>query len=345
MDEAKYYNALNVALQSEYPNYPDLRRLFEEHKSWRGAWQSGSYKANPEKEWQKLEEHGVRLILKDDPEFPPLLKEIPWPPFGIYVKGNLRRSQDLRLAIVGTRKATKQGMEFAEKIGGEFARLGITVVSGLALGIDESAHKGAVDANGKSVAVLAVGLERVYPAQNKNLADKILECGGVLVSEYPIGSSSYPTRFIERNRIISGLSRGIIVVEAPEKSGALATAKFAVDQNRDVFVVPGPASHTNYVGSFKLIRDGARLVNSVEDVLEDLNLEVKKSSRKHGADKPELDKEQALVYEVLENAGSPTAIDKISESSKLDIRLTSRVLAFLVLRGIVREDGGKYYIT
>lgn len=344
-EEAKFYNALNVALQSEYPAYPELKKLLAMHGNWQKAWQKGNYKLDIEAEWQKLEKNGVRLIMLSDADYPELLKEIPLPPFGLYVKGDLTLDKP-SVAIVGTRKATSFGIEIAKKFGRALSEKGLIVVSGLAMGIDEAAHKGTVEAKSRTIAVLAVGLERVYPQQNFSLAQKILDSGGALVSEYPIGANSYPTRFIERNRIISGLSKGVIIIEAPEKSGALATARFALDQNREVLIATGPFQHPNYAGSIGLIRAGARLVNSVEDVLEDLGLEdsigLNLNFKTGGLEN--LSEDQAVIYAILVEEGRPITIDKICELSKFDIQSVNRVLAFLVLRGIVKESGGKYFI-
>lgn len=345
--EARFYNAINTALQSEFPAYSELNKLFNLHGSWQKVWKERQkeYRLDVDAEWQKLEKLGVRLVMRGDSDFPALLEEIPWKPFGIYVKGNLSPCEGDRLAIVGTRKATKQGIEVARSFARELAEKGITVVSGLALGIDEAAHKGVIACEGRTIAVLAVGLDRVYPRQNFNLAKKILELGGALISEYPPDSTSYPSRFVERNRIISGLSKGVIIIEAPQESGALATARFALEQNRDVLVVPGPAGHPNYIGSCKLIRSGASLVNSVDDVLEDLNIELSKTSKDAKERQfQNLDEEQKRIVAVLEKEGGVSDIETMSQLLKLDISNLSRHLTFLLLRGIIKESGGRYYL-
>jgi len=216
----------------------------------------------------------IKIISQKNPEYPSLLKEIQNPPEKLYVLGNLP-SEPLanrpKIAIVGTRKATAQGRLLAKEIARKLTELGVIIVSGLAMGIDTSAHEGAVKAGGQTIAVLANGLDTIYPRQNENLAKKILELDGAIISEYPTNTPSFPNQFLERNRIISGLSIATIIIEAPERSGSLATANWAVEQGREVFVFPGPIDHPNYRGSHKLIRDGARLIGSIEDLLEDLD--------------------------------------------------------------------------
>ncbi len=336
-EESKFYNALNIALDS---NYSELKNLLSRYGSWEKAWKNMSGpKADADKEWQKLRSLDIELRLQEDENFPAVLKEISWPPFGIYIKGSFPEI-DFKIGIVGTRKATDVGRNIAKKIGGELSKNGVAIISGLALGIDESAHKGAVEAGGKTTAVLAVGLDRVYPQQNAGLAKKILSEGGCIVSEYPIGAISYPARFIERNRIISGLSSAVVIIEAPKKSGALATAKFALEQNREIFVVPGPAGHPNYAGSHELIRAGARLVTSAEEVLEDLNLQIQPAEQNVN----DLNEKQKSIFAVLEKSGQSMDIDKISELLKMGISELNREMTFLLLKGIIKEGGGKYYI-
>ncbi len=175
---------------------------------------------------------------------------------------------------MGTRKATSQGRFIAKEIAKKLSEMGMVIVSGLAMGIDTAAHEGALAGAGRTIAVLACGLDNIYPRQNENLAKKIIGTGGAVISEYPVGTEAFKNQFLERNRIVSGLCIATIVVEAPRESGALVTARLAAEQGREVFVFPGPTNHPNYHGSHKLIRDGARLVSSIDDILEDLNSEI-----------------------------------------------------------------------
>ena len=286
--------------------------------------------------------HSINIINKEDLRYPALLKEIPDAPEKIYVLGELPldppptslRIGNPKIAIVGTRKATDQGKIIAKKIAERLTNLGVIIVSGLAMGIDTAAHEGAIAANGKTIAVLANGLDKIYPAQNENLAKKILELNGAIISEYEPGKPALEHQFLERNRIVSGLSVATIVIEAPERSGSIVTARLAAEQGREVFVFPGPVNHPNYAGSHKLIRDGARLVSSIEDILEDLNLEIKNlktEKLKHDAKFNIIDKNQKIIYATLQKSSKPLHIDKIIEITKLEPQIANQAIAFLTI--------------
>lgn len=346
-----HYNILNLHFNGDYAK---LRMIFNKYQSWETAWLAlsrveGQFAKKEinfdlEKEWQKIEKNGVRLALQDDPEFPALLKEIPHPPFGLYLKGAPLDNQP-KVAIVGTRKATVVGRDLAAKMAGKLSKAGVAVVSGLAMGIDAAAHQGVIDSRGKTIAVLAHGLDRIHPAQNTMLAKKIIETGGTLVSEYPFGPVAYAARFLERNRIVSGFSLGVIVIEAPQESGALATVRFAVEQNRDVFVVPGPAEHPNYIGSHQLIRSGACLVTKIEEVLADLNLQSAAAPEQISGEQVLpvfLDETQKKIIFVLKEAGAPLAVDKICDLSQIDISLINQNLTLLFIQGLIKEENGEY---
>lgn len=343
-EEQKFYNAVNLACEGDYFKIKDLA---EKTISWEEIWRSLKQDDGfAELEWEKLQRMKIILILKSDPAYPPLLKEIPHSPFGIYVKGSAEVLKEKpAMAIVGTRKATPQGREIAFRIAHELSKKMVTIVSGLALGIDESAHKGVMAANGKTVAVLACGLERIYPAQNQPLAEKILASDGAVISEYPLGSVTYENRFLERNRIVSGLSLGTIVVEAPARSGSLATARFALEQNREVFVVPGFFGHKNYDGSHKLIKDGASLVANIDDVFEFLKIspEAIMVSKKN-QELPLLDEDQKILLQTIENEKGFVDVDKLIEVTRIIPHAVNRSLTQLLLKDLIKETGGKYYI-
>lgn len=205
------------------------------------------------------------------PGYPKLLAEIPDAPSRIYVLGNLKLNRPL-IAIVGTRRATPGGLDTAEQFAAELSKHGFGIVSGLALGIDTAAHRGTLGAGGNTVGVLGTAIDDVYPQENRGLAQEIIASGGAIVSEYSPAEVTKKSNFIERNRIISALSVAVLVIEAPIHSGALVTARTGGEQGKDVFVTPGPIGHPNFEGSHRLIRDGAILVNSVGDILEDLHL-------------------------------------------------------------------------
>jgi DNA processing protein len=342
--EAQYYNILNIGYDGDYFR---LRKLKEKFGSWTAGFEAvkNEIKFNLQKEWINLEKTGVRLILNSEKEFPRLLREMPWPPFGIYIAGNL--PDDLpRISIVGTRKCTPQGRTTAYRFAKELAEAGATIVSGLAFGIDTAAHQGTLAGRGKTIAVLAGGLDYVYPRQNEKLARQILEAGGALVSEYAKGPPAYSSRFVERNRIVSGLALGTVIVEASKESGALHTARFAVEQNRSVFALPGPVNHHNYAGSHALIRAGAVLVTEVGQILEDLNLigETKKLNPRQ-TQLEFLNEKQKAILNVLEKESGLATIDKIQELTKMEISELNQSLTLLLLQDIIKESGGRYYIN
>ena len=275
--------------------------------------------------------------------YPFLLRETQNPPPLIYIRGKLPDKKKIKISIVGTRKATGAGKILTRETAQKLANLGIVVVSGLAMGIDTAAHEGAVSRGGETVAVLGCGIDKIYPAQNDNLAKEILSNGGAIISEYEPGIPAFPSQFLERNRIVAGLSLATIVIEAPRNSGAIVTARLAAEAGREVLVFPGPVNHPNYVGSHKLIRDGARLVSSFEDIMEDLGLESRKSKV---LPKPETfkDKNQLLIVNVIRESGQSLGVDKISELTKLEPQIVNQNVAFLVIDGIIKESGGKYSI-
>ncbi|MCX6702430.1 MAG: DNA-processing protein DprA [Candidatus Wolfebacteria bacterium] len=282
--------------------------------------------------------------------FPPLLREIPGVPPRIYFLGNLPDENIFCVAIVGTRKATQAGKILAKKMAAELAKRGILIVSGLAMGIDSAAHEGALSVNGKTIAVLACGLDIIYPAQNEYLARKILDQGGGIISEYPQGTPPYPNQFLARNRIISGLCRATIVIEAPIESGSLVTARMAADQGRDVFVFPGPIDHPNYRGSHKLIRDGAVLVASIEDIIESLEIENEEQGLKWNLSSGKLPfgsfgtKEEELIFNAIKNTGSALSVDKIIEITRLEPQVVNRSLAYLAINNIIKETERGYAV-
>ncbi len=296
----------------------------------------------------KLNDLKVEIILPANSNFPSLLKEIPDSPLKIYALGNLFQGplrEETKIAIVGTRKATYQGKMIAKKVARKLAELGIIIVSGLAMGIDTAAHEGAIEAGGKTIAVLACGLDTIYPRQNENLARKIIDFGGAVISEYPVGTPPFPSQFLERNRIISGLSIASIIVEAPCKSGALVTARLAAEQGREVFVFPGPTDNPNYFGSHKLIRDGARLAASIGDVLDDLGFSEKGRKEKIEAEFEKIiDENQLLIIKAIKETGQPINIDKIIELTKLEPQIVNKSLTLLIIQEILKETEKGYAI-
>lgn len=282
-----------------------------------------------------------------DSAYPPLLSEIQNPPETLFFLGAIPRENPC-IAIVGTRKATSEGRSIARKLAATLAEHGFCVVSGLALGIDEAAHEGALSAGGKSIAVLANGLDTIYPRQHEGLAREILAKEGAILSEYSAGTPALPHQFLERNRIISGISIATIVIEAPLRSGAIATARFAAEQGRDVFVYPGPSAHPNYRGSHMLIRNGARLTTSPEDILEDLNMEMltQKRTHRHSFEQFKDDPRAYAILRALSASQNPLTIDKLSELTTLEPRTLAECISLLIIEEVIKEDGsGRFTIS
>ena len=344
MTEEFFYNALNVFHGS---NYNALRKSRACFATWEEAWNAlnarEAHLPDPEKEWARAASLGIKLFLLGQPEYPAALEEIPHPPFGIYCLGDIPKTVDktITLAIVGTRRATPEGKELAKSISRDLAARKIIIFSGLALGIDAAAHTGCIEAGGKTIAIVGNGLDTLYPRTNEKLAMKILETGGTIISEYPPGTPALPYRFLERNRIVSGLARGALVIEAPERSGSLATARFALEQNRDVFVVPGPVAHPNFKGSHQLIRAGAELVTCASDILHAFGME---SEVENSGAKEFSNEEEKQIFECLRKSSEPFTIDKLAEMTNLDTTAVQRAVTFLIIKNYIKETDNGYTI-
>jgi DNA processing protein len=335
--EKASYHALNIATACAHPA---LAKLKVAHGTWEHAWNSAGKKfaLDPRKAWEDLEGLEIELLLPEDEYFPPLLKEIPLAPHGLYIKGEKGILNKKGISIVGTRKPTPAGEGVAARFAKDIAARGLTIISGLAFGIDTASHQGCLDAKGETIAVLPAGLDSIYPRSNERLAKKILENGGALVSEFPPGSEVFAYNFLRRNRIISGLGCACCLIEVPARSGALATARFALDQNREVLVVPGAIWDPHYAGSNRLIQEGAGLATSSADIFEAVGVENEKDLEVQA--RGESDEEDAII-EALRNISRPASIDKIAELSKLNIQVVTQTLTFLALRNIIKEtDAG-----
>jgi DNA processing protein len=279
------------------------------------------------------------------PEFPKQLTEIQNFPKGLYVVGSLPPPETPTLAIVGTRRATPSGKELARTFARMLAEHGFSIISGLAFGIDAAAHEGCLAAGGVTIAVLPCGLDRLYPRSHARLADKILTGGGALVSEYPPKTEALPYRFLERNRIVSGLARGVLIIEAPERSGALATARCAAEQGRDCFVAPGPATHPNYAGAHELIRKGAELVTKPEHILEAYGLlETAPNEAPVKRILANLSAEEALVLRSIQTASGAVDVDKLTDATKLQTQTVNQALTFLLIKGVIKETPDGYMV-
>ncbi len=295
-----------------------------------------------DRELALMDEAGVRLITITDPDYPACLKEIPDPPLFLYAKGGLSLAgYSEALAIVGTRRPTHYGLRMAERIGADMASLGALIVSGMARGCDMAAHKGALGAGGATVAVLGTGVDRCYPPEARRVYDEIAG-KGLLLSELPMGTGPLPYNFPRRNRIISGLSRGVLVVEAPLRSGAMMTSRLALEHNRDVFAVPGPASSYKSRGPNSLIKQGAVLVEEAGDILSSWGLRPTIDGGEEEEGPGPSGAEEALVFKALE--GGPLSIDAVAAATGIPIKDLGGLLLEMELKGLVAQRPGKVFV-
>jgi len=310
------------------------------------------------REWDKLEEQlgrltaqGAEMVTQDDPRFPPGLKQIPYPPPILFIKGTLAPADNLAVAMVGTRGASYYGLKAARRLAGALAVRGVTVVSGLARGIDTAAHQGALEMSGRTLAVLGCGLDVVYPPENLKLYQEIQE-HGALISEFPLSTPPEAKNFPIRNRIISGLALGVVVIEAGVKSGTGITVRYALDQGREVFAVPGPIDSPTSAGPHRLIQDGAKLVQDVDDILAELPalrqapgpLLASGPTPGRVAEAPGFIR-PAPEDPLLPLLGSePLQLEELVRAAGLSVHDVLSRLTLLELQGLVKELPGKCYV-
>ncbi len=284
---------------------------------------------------------GVKLITISSQRYPPLLKRIYDPPFVLYVRGEIKKEDELAIAIVGSRKMTRYGLDVTENLVQNLVAHGLTIVSGLAFGVDVASHRAALDAGGRVIAVLASGVDIITPTSNSFLAERILEeKRGAVISEHPLGTTPFRHFFPVRNRIISGLALGTVVIEATEKSGTAHTARAALEQGREVFAVPGSIFSPLSVGTHNLIKQGAKLVNSVEDILEELQLEARSLKLEAREVVPET-KEEEIILEIL--GDDELHIDEIIQKSDLSTSTVTATLTMMEMKGKVKNLGNQVY--
>jgi len=296
------------------------------------------------KELETAGKKGVRLVTLHDAAYPEGLRNMYDAPVVLYVRGELREADKYAIAMVGSRASTDYGIQIAEKMGHKFASSGLTVVSGMARGIDTAAHKGALKAGGRTLAVLGSGIDVPYPASNRGLMRDI-EASGAVISEFPLGAPPGKENFPRRNRIISALSFGVVVVEAARDSGSLITAEYAADQGREVFAVPGNITSVNSRGTNDLIKKGAKLVESAEEVIEELRPQLKgalkEDSTVPGKGLPEMTDEEKALYHYLDS--EPKHIDTITREKSMTTGKALSILLNLELKGVIRQTEGKRF--
>ena len=353
----KYWNAIN-----HIPEIGPLRfkRLIEHFNTMEEVWKadpekllslglgekvvlkfvSFRKKIDPDRKMQELEKREINLINIKDKGYPPLLKEIYAPPPLLYYKGRLPKKNEILIAVVGSRKFSFYGERSTKKIVSGLTRRGISIVSGLALGIDTIAHRACLNNKGGNFAILGCGLDQTYPASNARLAQQIIQEGGV-ISEYPPGMPSRKQNFHARNRIISGLSQGVVVIEAHSRSGTFITANHALEQGRDVFVVPGEIFNASSRGSNRLIQSGAKLITGVCDILEEINVPPEKQIKRKLLKPVARSESQEKILENL--SPQPISFDKLVYLTKLKTDVLLSGLTELEIQGFVGGNNGNYY--
>lgn len=296
---------------------------------------------NLEAELEKVERIGAHLLTLVDEAYPPLLRELGDAPPILYVRGTLLPEDQRALSMVGTRKATVTGRDTAYNLSKQLVGYGITIISGLAHGIDSAAHRGAIEGGGRTIAVLGCGIDTFYPRDNQKLAMDIIK-NGALISEFPVGTPPEARNFPRRNRVISGLALGVIVVEAPEKSGALITASVAAEQGREVFAIPGNIFNPNSSGTNRLIQDGAKLVMNVDDILSEFNI-VRESVQTRTVTE-QIAPSNTLEAQILQHlSADPIHIDDLVRQLGLPVATVSSTLTILELKGLARATGYMQY--
>ena len=317
----------------------------------------GEFHEKAESELDRVKQLGGDVLILDDGSYPSLLREIADPPITLYVMGNWQACFDLPcVAVIGSRMCSTYGENASEMISRDLASRGICIISGFARGIDSAAHRGAIRGGGKTIAVLGTGIDSVYPKENAKLVKDIMESGGALVSQFPLGTPPLKDNFPYRNRIISGLSLGVLIVEASEKSGSLITARLAMEQNREVMAVPGNITSRNSFGTNYLIKSGAKLVQQWQDVVAELPREIaaeilppkiekangRNDARQQDLAPADLSDTERKIWSLL-SADEPVHIDSLLETSTLSFGALNTALVGLDIRDLIRVLPGKFY--
>lgn len=352
MDERNYWLAF-----SSFPGVGPIKfqKLLKEFKTAKKAWNSNQIdkvlgeklsaelvsfkkKYSVELYAKELKRRKVHFFCLSDKNYPKLLAQIPNPPFVLYIKGRIDFNLP-SIGVVGTRKITNYGREVTDLFAGELCSNGFTIVSGLALGVDAEAHSSTLKSKGKTIAVLGCGVDCVTPMENEALYNSIVKAGGAIVSEFPLGHPPTLGSFPSRNRIIAGLSQGILVTEGAEDSGSLITADYALKFKRLVFAVPGPITSTLSKGPFKLISKGAKLVTSPSDILNSLNIKQQAVSSK--ATKLNGTKDELKILQILEN--EPLHFDELVRKSKINSSKLGSILSLMEVKGLLKSTGGGFF--
>ena len=351
-----YLNALNIVY-----GLSRIKKLLFVFKTAERAWQASAGKilqldfngesikealklreiVDPKKEWERLEKLNIKTISLFEKSYPKLLKEISSSPILLYLKGNADLLHEKCLGVVGTRTPSGYGRATVDILVPQLVESGLTIVSGLAQGIDALTHMAILKCGGKTIGVLGCGVDQIYPRMNEPLAIEMLKKDNLILSEYPAGTEAFKQNFPARNRIIAGLSLGTLVIESKIDGGALITAKQALEANREVFAVPGPITNTTSAGTNKLLQDGAKVVLCAEDVLQELNLKKLSTKEKIAVSLDKLTDEEKTIVNLIQT--EPAHIDKIIQITKLKPHVVSSTLTGLELNGYIKNMGGQTY--
>lgn len=299
-------------------------------------------KVDPETVMDRIAGAGAEIATVLDDEYPRILREIPGPPPVLYFRGTLPEQDEPTVAVVGTRRATSYGRDVTSRIASDLAAAGVCIVSGLAKGIDGHAHRAALEAGGRTIAVLASGVDSIYPPEHRQLADRIVESGS-LVSDYPPGTRPEASNFPARNRIISGLSLATVVIEAPLRSGALITVGFAADQGRDVYAVPGSILSGASEGTNRLLRQGAIPLTSAADLLDELHLSTASPKTEPAQTAFPMSDEERSIYALV--TAEPQHIDELAYSAGLAISQAAALMTMLELKGLIANVGAQHFVA
>lgn len=339
MEEKIYF--YGVITNFESPNQK-IFNLYRKYKSFKKIFEivekEFKTKKDWEKEYEKLKKLGGEIILRKDKEFPQELKKIKEPVLGIFVLGKLNLNFPLKIAIVGTRKASSLGKKIAFDFAKNLSEIGALIISGLAYGIDEASHRGALEVNKETIGVIGCGLDLILKDPRKNLVQKILENNGAIISEYPLGSPALARHFPLRNRIIAALADGVLIIEAPIDSGALITARYGLEYGKEIFAVPGNIYEKNYEGSLRLIQQGAKLVIDIEDILKEFDFKIPQKIKNLS-----LSPKEKLIVEYLKNGGQ--TINELLENLKIPANELLSLLSHLEIKGVIFNQGGRFYLN
>jgi DNA processing protein len=331
-------DAVLSASEKELSKFPEIGTVIASNIKGKVDWELA------EKQFELIEKNQVQLLTFRDEAYPENLKSIYDPPPFLFTRGKIKKEDKNAIAVVGCRAASSYGRQITEKIGRELAKRGITIISGLARGIDSIGHLSALKENGRTIAVFGSGLDVIYPPENKKLVERIVQ-NGAIISEFLLGTKPEAPNFPRRNRLISGLSLGVVIVEAGSKSGALLTAQFALEQNREVFAIPGNIGAKNSEGTNQLIKQGAKLVTSVEDILEELKIMTtvgQKEESQTEKDLSQLSEMEKNIYNLIMN--EPYHIDKIAQETNLTTSCALSTLLSLELKGFIKQLSGKMFV-